>query len=146
MTEGAVMLEREIGWDVSLLDLRAEDGWEQKNGAWWITQEKLEPRAMTRFMLAQDARFMTVTAIEREGGETRLDYHWDLKGVILTFSTQTRENKFPSISDLCPAADWLERETYEYFSVEFTGRTSNKQLMLRPGLEAGLNRRQIGKP
>jgi NADH:ubiquinone oxidoreductase subunit C len=146
MSEGVVMPVRELRFDTSLLELRAEDGWEEKNGSWWVAPETLDPRAMTRFMLAQDARFVTVTAIEREGGETRLDYHWDLKGVILTFSTQTHENKFPSISDLCPAADWLERETYEYFSVEFTGRTSNKQLMLRPGLEAGLNRRQIGKP
>jgi NADH:ubiquinone oxidoreductase subunit C len=47
-----------------------------------------------------------------------------------------------SFADLCPGVDWAERETYEYFAVEFTGRDNNKPLMLRPGLEAGLNRRQ----
>jgi len=145
MSEGATMSQNELRFEPKLLELRAEDGWEQKNGAWWLTAETLDPRAMTKFMLDRDARFMTLTAIEREGGETRLDYHWDRKGVILTFSTQTRGNKFASISDLCPAADWVERETYEYFEVEFTGRDNNKPLMLRPGLEAGLNRRQDAK-
>jgi Ni,Fe-hydrogenase III component G len=142
MSEEVIVSERELEFGAPLLELRAEDGWESKNGAWWISRETLDPRAMTRLMLAQKARFMTLTAIEREDGETRLDFHWDLKGVILSFSTVTHENKFASISDLCPAADWVERETYEYFAVEFTGRDNNKPLMLRPGLKAGLNRRQ----
>ena len=65
MSEGVTMADNRIGFEVPLLDLRAEDGWENKNGAWWITPETLDPRAMTRFMLAQNARFVTVTAIER---------------------------------------------------------------------------------
>jgi hypothetical protein len=145
MSEGVTMQEKELRFEPALLELRSEDGWEQKNGAWWITPEALDPRAMTRFMLDRNARFMTLTAMEREGGETRLDFHWDWRGIILTFSTQTHGNKFASISDLCPAADWVERETYEYFKVEFTGRDNTKPLMLRPGLEAGLNRRQDEK-
>ena len=145
MNEGVEMAERELRFDARLLELRQEDGWEQKNGAWWMASETLDPRAMSRFMLDKNARFITVTAIECEDNETRLDFHWDMKGVILTFSTRTHGNKFVSISNLCPAADWVERETYEYFAVEFTGRDNNKPLMLRPGLEAGLNRRQDGK-
>ena len=47
-----------------------------------------------------------------------------------------------SITDICAGADWTEREIYEYFAVEFTGRDNNKPLMLRPGLEPGLNRRE----
>jgi hypothetical protein len=142
MNESAIAGERELHFDAALLERRAEDGWECKNGAWWISAETLDPRAMARFLLVQNARFITLTAIEREDGETRLDFHWDLSGVILSFSTVTHANKFASISDLCPAADWVERETYEYFAVEFTGRDNNLPLMLRPGLKAGLNRRQ----
>jgi hypothetical protein len=140
MTEGASMLVTELRFDAALLELRAEDGWEQKNGAWWIASETLDPRAMTQFMLPQNARLMTIMAMGLKGGETRLDYHWDLKGVILTFSTVTHENKAVSITDLCVAADWVEREIYEYFAVEFTGRDNTKPLMLRPGLTPGLNR------
>jgi Ni,Fe-hydrogenase III component G len=138
----AVPTPETLQFDPALLELRAADGWEQKNGAWWIAPESLDPRAMTQFMLAQGARLMTVAAMECEGGEIRLDYHWDVKGVILTFTTRTQANTAISVSDLCPGADWIEREIHEYFAVEFSGRDNTKPLMLRPGLEAGLNRRQ----
>jgi len=142
MTESANTPVAELKFDAALLELRTKDGWEQKNGSWWIVSDTLDPRAMTQFMLLQNARFMTITAMDGAGGEFRLDYHWDLKGVILTFSTHTHENKAVSITDLCVGADWAERETYEYFEVEFTGRDNTKPLMLRPGLKAGLNRRE----
>jgi NADH:ubiquinone oxidoreductase subunit C len=45
----------------------------------------------------------------------------------------------PSITDLCPAADWVERETREYFAVEFTGRETTKPLMTRAGDPIGIN-------
>jgi Ni,Fe-hydrogenase III component G len=145
MSEGATTPITELRFDSALLELRTEDGWEQKNGAWWIAPETLDPRAMTQFMMAQNARLMTIMAMESEGGETRLDYHWDVKGVILTFSALTHENSFVSISDLCQAADWIEREVHEYFAVEFSGRDNTKPLMLRPGLNPGLNRREVKK-
>jgi hypothetical protein len=126
----------------ALLDLRAEDGWEQKNGGWWLAPESLDVRAMARLMVAHNARFMTVTAQEVEQGEIRMDYHWDREGIIHTFATRTHENRGISISDLCPAADWIEREIHEYFAVEFDGRDNMKPLMLRPGLAPGINRRQ----
>ncbi len=144
MSESATMFKREPRFDAQLLELREEDGWQQKNGAWWIAPQMLDARAMARLMVPV-ARLMTVASRVCDGGETHLDYHWDLNGVILTFSAQTSENKFASISDLCPAADWVEREIHEYFAVDFTGRDNTKPLMLRPGLEAGLNRTQDGK-
>jgi hypothetical protein len=141
----ATMPTTELKFDASLLELRTEDGWEFKNGCWWIAPQTLDVREMTSFMIAQSARFVTITSMEREGGETRLDFHWDLKGTILTFSTTTRGNAAPSISGLCPGADWVEREIHEYYAVEFTGRDNNKPLMLRPGLEPGINRRKGAK-
>jgi hypothetical protein len=141
MSEGATMPVTELRFELPLLELRTEDGWENENGSWWIAPETLDPRAMTQFMLAQNARLVTITAIE-QGSETRLNYSWDLKGVVLTFVALTRENKAVSVADLYAGADWTEREIYEYFKVEFTGRDNNKPLMLRPGLEPGLNRRE----
>jgi len=141
MSETVPMLAA-LQFDPALLELRTTDGWEQKNGAWWIAPETLDSRAMTKFMLSQNARLMTIAAMECDGGEIRLDYHWDVKGVILTFTTRTESNTATSVSDLCPGADWIEREIHDYFAVEFGGRDNTKPLMLRPGLEAGLNRRQ----
>ena len=132
-----------LQFDASLLALSAADGWQEKNGSWWIAPEDLDVREMASLMLAQDARLITMTAMEGLDGETRLAFHWDVKGVILTFSTVTHGNTSTSISDLCIAADWVERETNEYFAVEFTGRNNTKPLMLRPGLKPGLNRRTL---
>jgi hypothetical protein len=141
MTEEVSVQEREVRFGRALLELRAEDGWENSKGAHWISADSLDVRAMASFMMEQGARFMALTATENED-ETRLDYHWDLRGTILAFSTTTHQGRCVSFADLCPGVDWAERETYEYFAVEFTGRDNNKPLMLRPGLEAGLNRRR----
>ena len=37
----------------------------------------------------------------------------------------------PTIADIYPGADWAERETRDYFAVEFEGRDSTPPLMLR---------------
>ena len=37
----------------------------------------------------------------------------------------------PTIADIYPGADWAERETRDYFAVEFEGRESTAPLMLR---------------
>jgi Ni,Fe-hydrogenase III component G len=145
MSSSAEMQASDVCFDETLLELRSQDGWQHSNGAWWLEAKALDPRAMTSFMLAHEARLVTVASMEREAGETRLDYHWDLKGVVLTFSTITRAGSFPSIADLCPGADWIEREVHEYFAVEFTGRDNTKPLMLRSGLLPGLNRKQGAK-
>jgi hypothetical protein len=136
---------RELRFDATLLERRPEDGWEERNGAWWMVAEALDPRAMTSFMLANQARLATIMAMGLEGGGIRLDYYWDVKGVVYAITAQTSGDTLVSIADLCPAADWLEREIHEYFNVQFSGRVDTKPLMLRPGLEPGLNRRQDGK-
>ncbi|MDA8326089.1 MAG: NADH-quinone oxidoreductase subunit C [Nitrospiraceae bacterium] len=68
----------------------------------------------------------------------RLFYHWDMEGRILTFSTLTREEAVASISSICPAADWIEREIHDYFAVNFTGRDGLSPLLLRPDDPPGM--------
>jgi NADH:ubiquinone oxidoreductase subunit C len=62
-----------------------------------------------------------------------------LNGQLLTFTTATVEKRIASITDLCPAADWVERETREYFAIEFTGRETTLPLMTRDGDPIGIN-------
>jgi NADH:ubiquinone oxidoreductase subunit C len=50
-----------------------------------------------------------------------------------------RGDAIASITDLCPAADWVERETREYFAIEFTGRKTTRSLMIRDGDPIGIN-------
>jgi len=127
----------------TLAGLGLGEGWKWDNGSWWLeTPAEFDTRANATTMIRLHARFVAITAAEREDREIRLDYQWDLDGKLLSFTTVTREKKIASIVDLCPAADWVERETYEYFSVEFTGRASLQPLMTRTGDAVGINLRK----
>jgi NADH-quinone oxidoreductase subunit C len=123
----------------TLKDLGLGDGWEWKNGSWWKTPKKMDVRATTELMISLGARFLTITAVELPDKEIRLDYQWDLKDQLLSFTTATVKQRIPSITDLSPAADWVERETREYFAVDFTGRDNTKPLMTRAGDPIGIN-------
>ncbi len=123
--------------------------WREERGSWWLDCTDLaapgfDARKLAEIMLAQQARFVTITAIEQPGGGFRMDYHWDLDGKLLTFLLTTQANTIASISDLCPAADWTEREIHDYFAVEFSGRAT-APLMLRAEDKPGINLRN-GRP
>jgi NADH-quinone oxidoreductase subunit C len=113
--------------------------WEWQHGSWWNTPQTMDVRATAARMIALDARFVAITSTERPDKEIRLDYQWDLNGQLLTFTTATVEKRIASITDLCPAADWVERETREYFAIEFTGRETTLPLMTRDGDPIGIN-------
>jgi hypothetical protein len=117
-------------------------GWTWSNGSWWLNAETFDPRATTAQMLALKARFVAITATERPDGEIRLDYQWDLSGHLLSFTAATSGKSIATIADLTPAADWVERETHEYFAVEFTGRATTLPLMMRAGDSLGINLRK----
>ena len=126
-----------------LAGLGLGEGWKWEKGAWWLeTAAEFDVRAHAAQMIALGARFIAITAMERDDKEIQLDYQWDLEGSLLSFRTAAREKKMASIVDLSPAADWVERETYEYFAVEFTGRASLLPLMTRAGQPAGINLRK----
>jgi len=115
------------------------EGWEWMNGSWWKTLENGEVRTNAALMLLLGARFVAITATERPDKEIRLDYQWDLDGQLLSFVFATSSQEIHSIADLTPAADWVERETHEYFAVEFAGRPHTRPLMTRAGDPIGIN-------
>jgi hypothetical protein len=134
------MLTPKVGFEKTLQEFGLGEGWEWKNGSWWMTApETFNLRAITRILLSLEARFVAITAMEREDKEIRLDYQWDLNGELLSYITATAARQIPTIADLTPAADWVERETHEYFAVEFTGRENTKPLMMRAGDAVGIN-------
>jgi NADH:ubiquinone oxidoreductase subunit C len=125
--------------DQSLLDLRLGEDWRLQNGTWWATLSPQHVPSAAAQLLAIHARFITITAIELVNHELRMDYHWDLKSQIVTLSAIADGKSIASIADICPAADWAEREIHEYFAVEFPGRVDTMPLMLRMGDELGIN-------
>jgi hypothetical protein len=116
--------------------IRAQVGtaqpWEKRADGYWLEDPLLNVRGMTDWMVQNGARLITVTASPVAGGEYRLAYHWDLEGWLTTLATRTDQNAIHTISDLCPTADWIEREIHDYFAVTFAGRQSTPPLALRP--------------
>lgn len=123
----------------TLQNLGLGGDWEWKNGSWWKTPEAMDVRAITALLVLLEARFVAISATERPDKEVSLNYQWDVKGQLLSFTTATTAQHIPTIADLCPAADWVERETHEYFAVEFVGRENTKPLMTRAGDPIGIN-------
>lgn len=115
------------------------EGWSWLKGSWWLdTPENFDLRAITARLIELQARFVAITATP-EAEAIRLDYQWDLNGQLLSFKVPCASKLIASIVDLVPGADWAERETYEYFAVEFIGRTSMEPLMLRTGDPVGVH-------
>ncbi|HVO63670.1 MAG TPA: NADH-quinone oxidoreductase subunit C [Terriglobales bacterium] len=126
--------------DISTIptELGVAEEWQLLNGSLWLAPESLDIRGMATTMLARGARFITITAMQLPEDEaTRLDYHWDLNGELLTFTSKTADKVVPSICDLCPAADWIEREIHEYFTVDFEGH-EYEPLLVREGEPVGV--------
>jgi hypothetical protein len=125
--------------------LGSEELWVDKGGVQWLNPGAMTVRELAKAMNLLRARFITITAYQLPKDEgIRLEYHWDLDGQLLGFPFKLEGNKIESIFDLCEAVDWIERETHEGFSVDFTGRVY-EPLLLREGDTTGVNLREEKK-
>jgi NADH:ubiquinone oxidoreductase subunit C len=122
--------------------LGSHETWVEKGGVHWLDPGKLTVRELAKAMNAIHARFITITAYELPKDEgLRLEYHWDLDGQLLGFPFQLAAKSIESIYDLCEAVDWIEREIYEGFAIDFVGR-DYRPLLLREGQTPGVNLRE----
>jgi len=104
----------------------------------WVTEPDLDVRELAKTMLANEVRFITLTATPDGDGGYRMIYHWDADGVVLNIATTVTTGCVPTIADILPAADWVEREVRDYYALDFEGRAETPTLMLRDGDEPGL--------
>jgi NADH:ubiquinone oxidoreductase subunit C len=119
-----------------------EAEWTDKGGVHWMGCEGRTIREVAKAMLEVGARFITITAHQLpEQKGFRLEYHWDLDGRVLGFAFEVAGPSTESIYDLCPAADWIEREVFEGFAIKFSGRDL-QPLQLRSGENPGVNLRE----
>ena len=120
--------------------------WNESRGTWWLNPGAVSVRELAQAMNAIGARFVTITAYQLPGDAGfRLEYHWDLTGRLLGFPFQIAGNSIESIFDLCEAADWIEREIHEEYSIDFAGR-AYEPLLLRQGDKPGVNLREAPAP
>lgn len=122
--------------------LGVNECWVEKGGAHWLNPGALTVRDLAQTMNALNARFVTITAYQLPDDEGfRLEYHWDLDGQLMGFPFHISGDSIESIYDLCEAADWIEREIYEGFAINFRGR-EYEPLLLRQGDKPGVNLRE----
>ena len=123
------------------LQLSSTESWVEKGGVQWLSLDRMSVRLLATAMNAMHARFITITAYQLPKDEGfRLEYHWDFDGQLLGFPFDLPDKSIDSIFDICEAADWIEREIHEEYSLEFTGR-EYEPLLLRQGDETGVNLR-----
>lgn len=111
---------------------------ERRSTGLWADWPDLDVRAMADLMRRHRIRLVTLTAVPLTENTLRLIYHWDADGQLLSLATTVAAGHIPSISDILPAADWVEREIRDYYGPEFDGRDSTPPLMLREGDPPGL--------
>ncbi len=79
------------------------------------------------------ARFATAAAVQTLAGFQIL-YHFSLdrSGVILSLRVKLgkKDPEVDSITEIVPAADWIEREMGELFGIRFRGRPDLRRLLL----------------
>jgi hypothetical protein len=110
----------------------------KKADGWWLHDPELDVVAMAGLMVEASARLATITASIVDESLKVIIYHWDLQGQLFNLSTRVHENSISSISEICPAADWIEREIHDYFAINFTGRKKLDRLLLSPHDKPGM--------
>ena len=81
-----------------------------------------------------EARLQTASAVDAPG-EMEILYHWalDRLGLIVTVRTRIDRNRpeIASITGICPAAEWIEREMWELLGISFSGHPDLRHLVLQ---------------
>jgi NADH-quinone oxidoreductase subunit C len=80
-----------------------------------------------------EARLQTASAVDAPG-EIEILYHWALDRLDLIVTVRTRidrdQPEIASITAICPAAEWIEREMWELFGISFQGHPDLRHLLL----------------
>ncbi len=116
----------------------------QRRDGWWMTAPELDVIALAACMLNWEARLSTMTGCALPGGETEVIYHYYLDSQAFNFKVATKNSQLPSISKILPAADWIEREIQDLYSVEFRNHPHPDRLIRPVQLEPGFFREEGG--
>jgi len=107
-------------------DLSIVAPWERRRDGLWIEAPGLDVRAMARLLREAQARWVTMTVSPEPGG-FRLIYHWDTDGTLLSIATTIGGARVDSLTDILPAADWVEREMRDYYALDFAAAPTRRR-------------------
>jgi len=115
-------------------DLRGED-------AFAATPEALKP-FVTRLKEGLGFDFLVlVTAADNYLDEPRFDVTWRLRSIARNADVRIHvpvpgeAPEVDSLADLYPAANWMERETWDMFGVRFRGHPNLERILMWEGFE-----------
>jgi NADH-quinone oxidoreductase subunit C len=134
--------------DEVLKELAAITGQEEpqkKIDGYWFTATRLDPIAMAKAMLKNQFRLSTASAIERTDGETDIIYHFVKQELAINIRTASKDQKLPSIANVLPSANWIEREIQDQFGVTFEGHPDPRPLNRPNEMPVGFFRKEIAE-
>ncbi len=106
---------------------------------YWMLAPDLDICAVNRWILAQEGRLSTITALI-DGEEVCVIYHYALQKCALNFKVRTKNNCLPSITPDTQSANWAEREIMDLYAVQFEGHPEPVPLIRPQQLSAGYYR------
>ena len=88
-------------------------------------------KAVKAFTEKYHPRFITISAVDNEI-DMELLYHFDVDGKVVTLQTTFPKemNEIDTITDLVPAAQFIEREVRDLFGVKFRNHPKPERLIL----------------
>lgn len=122
--KGSVTGERRVSVEINAADLR---------------------EGVSALLEACQPRFITLAAIDN-GLDIELMYHFSVGGIVVTLRTviPKETSQIGTISDIVPAAEFIEKEVAELFGISFEGHPRNTNLVLPDDWPA--KEKPLGKP
>jgi Ni,Fe-hydrogenase III component G len=115
----------------------------KRSDGYWFESSHLDVIVMAQLMLDQQFRLSTMTAIERADGETDVIYHFMGGKTSINIRTTTKQQELPSLANLMPSADWIEREIRDLYAVHFEGHPDPRPLVRPKEMPEGFFRKSL---
>jgi NADH-quinone oxidoreductase subunit C len=109
----------------------------------WFEAPKIDLEALAQLMLLNQFRLTTMTGIERDDGETDVIYHFNGIKMAINIRTTTLQQKLPSIANILPSANWIEREIRDLYAVHFEGHPDPRPLVRPKEMPEGFFRKGV---
>jgi NADH-quinone oxidoreductase subunit C len=126
-----------------LIALTKQKNPQERIDGFWFEAPKIDLEALAQLMLLNQFRLNTMTGIEREDGETDVIYHFTGIKMAINIRTTTIQQKLPSIANILPSANWIEREIRDLYAVHFEGHPDPRPLVRPKEMPEGFFRKGV---
>lgn len=126
-----------------LTKLAGQRQFDKRSDGYWFDIPHLDVIEMAQMMLKNRVRLCTMTAIEREDGETDIIYHYIGGKSAFNIRVTSQGQTLTSLANLLPGAAWIEREIHDLYAVNFDGHPDLRPLVRPKELPVGFYRKSV---